>query len=364
MFNLDENTHYLQIDIIKGIAIIGVIIFHTLPENLPGNLLITSLSIFSVLGVPIFFTIMGLNAAMSFKRRGYETLSQMYNKKYIKSRFERLFYPFFVIFLLSAVLGFLLKKNLYIGFLSILGYLPLTGPGNYFISIAFQFVFVFPLLYYIYKKNPKFMLILTFVLSFVFEILANQIPVLENNSYLYKACILRYLFIMGLGIWIVDNFDINSLKTVLKRKFILIGLTVSVVYIMAFTIFKWNFAYFQPSWQPQNVISFFYPLIICLIFLRYLPSVSGKISSLIGFIGEASYHIFAVQILVFGAGLSMAPLMGKLGLQHSYNLYLLGVIALIGNIIIAVALGSLIFILEKNFREYRFKKNNKKIVQN
>lgn len=351
---LDENKRYVQIDIIKGLAIIAVIILHTIPENLASN----PLSIFTLeQAVPVFFVIMGLNAAMSFKRRGYITLGQMYNKKYIESRFERLFYPFIVIFLLSIILGFLLKKNIYIGVLNLLGYLPLIGPGNYFISITFQFVFVFPILYYLYKRNPKFLLILSFVLSFVFEVLANQIPVLKNNPYLYSACSLRYLFIMALGVWTVDNFDTNNLRALLKRKFILMGLSVSVVYMMAVSVFNWNFIYFQSVWQPQNVLSFFYPLTLCLIGLRYLPSVAGKIYGLIGFIGRASYHIFLVQIIFFGAGLSVASIIGKLGLQHLYNLYLLGIIALIGNMIILVILGSLFFILEMKFKKnYLLKK--------
>lgn len=348
--NLNEKKHYLQIDILKGLAILAVIVLHTIPGNLVRN----PLSIFTVYqAVPIFFVIMGLNAAMSFKRHNYLTLDKMYNKNYIKSRFERLFYPFIVIFILSGVFGILLQKSLYIGILNILGYLPLSGPGNYFISIAFQFVFVFPLLYYLYKKNPNLILILSFVLSFVFEMVANQIPVLENNSYLYKACILRYFFIIALGIWAADNFDINNLRTILKRKFIIIGLIVSVVYMITVSVFNWNLTYFQPAWQPQTVLSFFYPLVICLVGLRYLPSSAGKISSLMGFIGKASYHIFLVQILFFGAGISMAPIIGKLGLQHIYNLYLLGIMALIGNILILVMLGSLFFILENKIRKRR-----------
>ena len=351
MLKLDESKHYIQIDIIKGLAIIAVITLHVLP----GNLAKIPLSIFTIeQAVPIFLVIMGLNAAMSFKRRGYINLSQIYNTSYIKSRFKRLLYPFIFIFILSAILGLIFKGNIYMGFLSILGYLPLSGPGNYFVSIVFQFVFTFPILYCLYKKNPKFTLVLSFVLTFVFEILANQIPVLENNSYLYKACILRYLFIIALGVWTLDNFDINSLKTVFKRKLIIVGLIVSVVYMVSISVFNWNFIHFQAAWQPRNVLSFFYPLTIFLVGLRYLPLVSEKISGLFGFIGRASYHIFLVQIIVFGAGLSMASTIEEFGLQHIY-----GVTSLISNIIIMTVLGSLFFILEIKFKEYI----SKKIIQ-
>ncbi len=269
---MDESRHYLQIDILKALAIISVIILHTIPSNMVRH----PLSIFTIYqAVPIFFVLMATNAVMSFKRRNYRDLTNIY-PKYLKSRFKRVIYPLIILWILSLILGILLNKNIYLGALTVIGYLPLTGPGNYFISILLQFVLLFPILYKLYNYSPKYLLISSFVLSFTFELIATQIPILDNSFYWYKACILRYLFLIVLGMWLVDNFESINLKSLITKKSVLAGLILSTVYIIGVSIFLWEFPYFQSPWQPQTILSFFYPLVLCAIGIRFLPSSSSN----------------------------------------------------------------------------------------
>lgn len=92
---MNENKHYLQIDLIKALAIVSVLIIHSIPNyysRLP-------ISIFTIeQAVPVFLLIMGLNGTMSFKRRSYINLKQMYGLEYFKHRLMRFLIPFLIIF--------------------------------------------------------------------------------------------------------------------------------------------------------------------------------------------------------------------------------------------------------------------------
>lgn len=339
---MDEFKHYLQIDILKALAIISVIILHTIPVNMVKN----PVSIFTIYqAVPIFFVLMAANALMSFKRHDYKVLASIY-PKYLKNRFERIVYPLIILWILSLVIGVLLNKEIYIGTMTFIGYLPLSGPGNYFISILIQFVLVFPILYKLYRYNPKYLLITGFILSFAFEILATHVPILDNNFYWYKACILRYLFLIILGMWLVDNFEPDNLKSLIRRKTVLVGLILSILYMMGVSIFSWNFPYFQNPWQPQTVLSFFYPLIMCAIGIKYLPSNPNRIWNGLRLIGKASYHIFLIQIIFFVSGFQLQLLFLNIGLQNVFNANSLIILATIGNIIILMVLGLLFYYIE------------------
>ncbi|PKL66553.1 MAG: hypothetical protein CVV28_10440 [Methanobacteriales archaeon HGW-Methanobacteriales-1] len=352
MMIMNENKYYYQLDILKGLAIISVIILHTIPIYL----IKTPIIVFSILtAVPVFFFIMGLNSSMSFRRKNYFELDQLYSKSYFKGRFKRLIVPFIIIFFISLILGILLKKTIYLGLMIFIGYLPLSGPGNYFISIVFQFVIIFPLIYYIYQKNPKLILALSFILSLLFELFANNISILMNNSFLYASSILRYLFIIVLGIWASENFRIDNFSSLIRKNFVILGLFMSITYLIIVSIFKYKLIIFQQAWQPQIVLSFFYPFILCTFALSYLPSNSlNKVSQIIGSLGRASYHIFLVQILFFGSGISLYKFFIYLGLLNSLNWYLIAIIILIINIIISTVLGYLFYLFDKRIIQSQF----------
>ncbi|MGB9979489.1 acyltransferase family protein [Methanobacterium sp.] len=335
---MNESKHYLQIDILKALAIISVIVIHSIPPNMVKH----PLSIFVIYqAVPIFFVLMAVNAVMSFKRHNYNVLSRIY-PNYLKNRFERVVYPLIIVWILSLIIAILLNKGIYIGTMTLIGYMPLSGPGNYFISILLQFVLLFPILYKLYKYNPKYLLIAAFILNFAFEILAFQIPALGNNSYWYRACILRYLFLITLGMWLVDNFEPSHLKSMIKRKSLLIGLVVSISYIISVSIFSLKFPYFQSSWQPQTVLSFFYPLVLCALGIKYLPSVPNRIWNSFKLVGRASYHIFLIQMLFFVSGLQL--IIFDLSLQNTPNTKILVVSTV--NVLILIGLGLLFYYVD------------------
>lgn len=246
-------SNILQIDIIKGLAIISVILLHTIPENI----LIKTFSVFYIWqAVPIFLIIMGITLNISLSRKVHTNILQIY-KQYILSRVKRLIPPFAIIFLISLCWG-IYHNNFYIGWFSLIGLLPVSGHGNYFISLLFQFMFVAPLIFLVYKKSPKLMLIIMFSIDILFQLIAPHISIFKVYPYLYSACILRYFSAIALGLYVSEELLNRKYIDVMSKKnrFILVGIPISVTYLFITNLTQ-SFFLFSDAWRSQNVISFF-----------------------------------------------------------------------------------------------------------
>lgn len=353
---MPKKEHYLQIDLLKAIAIFAVLMLHTFPfidlHKIPLNPLfvtvistqtidylkiITNFTLFQA--VPLFFVIMGFNMGLSFKRRQYTKISQIFTLNYFKGRFKRIVLPVIVVCILSIILALLVNIHYYIGILTLIGVLPITGPGNYFISIVLEFIIVFPFLYIFYTHNPKLTLISSFIISFLFEISALHFSLLMNDSYLYKANIFRFLFVITLGLWSIENIDF---KKIFSNKLLILGSLFSISYILFYSFFNWNVPFFGGYWATQNVLSFFYPLLIFVVGMKLLPTISkNKLLNFIGTIGKASYHIFLLQIVFFTLIPAMAVLIGL-----NVNLHLSVILSLIINFGVLIPAGLLFFSAE------------------
>lgn len=292
--------HKDEIDILKAYAIISVIILHTLPSEISSNL-ISILTVYQA--VPIFFILMGRNLGASYLRRSYKTLGEIYKKKYFVSNFNRIVFPFLLIFIISFFYGvlFLSENKMYLGFMNLAGLMPVQGPGNYFVTILLQCIFIFPIIFVSFRKYPNVTMFFCFILSFTYEAIAPHISILSNNSYLYKSCILRYIFAIVLGLWLL--MGTGDLREIFKRKFLWFGLIISIFYIFVFSLWKYKIPFFATSWQPQIFLSFFFPLFVCLLGMMWLPLIrKGKIVNVFLSIGKSSYHIFLVQMMFSWGG--------------------------------------------------------------
>ena len=92
------------IDLIKGIAIVAVICLHTLS---PGTLDAIGAQFYLWQAVPVFLFLMGLNATSSLRRRGGRTMRELYSRDYLAGRFDRVYVPFLIAFLVTLALALL-----------------------------------------------------------------------------------------------------------------------------------------------------------------------------------------------------------------------------------------------------------------
>jgi peptidoglycan/LPS O-acetylase OafA/YrhL len=135
-----QPNHLLQIDLLKGFAIISVIIIHSSFD------VISSFSVFYIWqAVPIFIVLMGLNSGMSLNRKISVTIKSLISEKYFHKKIRRLIVPY-LIFVLIAIIIWIVKKECPLFTNPDSNYIIVTIL-HYYLAIVIQFIFVFPLLY-------------------------------------------------------------------------------------------------------------------------------------------------------------------------------------------------------------------------
>lgn len=336
-----EPPRLVQIDLLKGLAIIAVIATHTLTFN---QMVTGYANLYLWQAIPIFIIIMAFNAGNSFTRRGDATIRGLFSPSYFARRFERIVYPVLLIGLFELVIITFFPTVVNNAPLPItprlkmwlppqtplfLGWLPLYAPGNYFVSITLQSIVLFPLLYYFYKRAPRATLVGCFAVNVAFEFAAPYI-VAHYGLFWYTTSIVRYLGAIGLGLWITDGASV-----LMKRNwFIAPGAAFGFAYLVASDIARTNvISYFEPYWFTQNVASFFYPLLLVVLGLRFLPQTAHGIAAVVARCGKLSFHIFLVQLVYF----AVDPLRGIIAtLYHGYY----GVWLTLGiNVVVCCTLG-------------------------
>jgi len=181
---MKQESYYIQqIDLLKCLAIIIVILGHTFSFERESLIIaegtteatavtvtasqyfqnldivkifthwITYSSLITQQVIPVLVALMAFNYAFSYRRKSYTEISDLYSKSELFIRLRRFLMPlvflYLITFLIAAVYYLLTHTNiLSFSIYSIGGYLPIRGPGNYFIPIVFQFLFVFPIIFW------------------------------------------------------------------------------------------------------------------------------------------------------------------------------------------------------------------------
>jgi peptidoglycan/LPS O-acetylase OafA/YrhL len=278
----------LRIDYLKALAIISVILLHSF-QTVYENSIFGPFHILQA--VPVFLLLTGLNLVNSFERKKETSLVYFYTWNQTSKRLKRLLIPFTVVWLFQLyVLTILAGKEISIkdGLLTYIygGW----GPGSYFIPLILQIVFGLPLLYVWAKRSPGLMLAGTFVINLLFELYAYY-SLMPNEVYRFIA--LRYLFIVGLGVYM-------ALKPKWNRWFE-VGAFVSFVYIAAIHYYGFK-PPVQPNWSSQNVYAYFWPYAIAIFgFAKLKNTANSLFANIMQTIGKASYHIFLAQMVYFWA---------------------------------------------------------------
>ena len=276
-----------NIDIIKGLAIVAVILIHSLTDEM----LLAILSPFYIWqAVPVFLLLAGYNTAESFQRRGYVSLDQFYNFSFLYSKVERLVYPFLFIWILQVIAHYLILDGLSFTTLVTSLFTGGWGPGSYFILVIIQATLLLPLIYLLMKKNLAAGTIILFIISILLDVICMMIDVPGS---VYRVIIVRYVFVLVLGVWL----SLNPGK--INYKWLIPLPIMSAVYIAGVYYEEWNF-FVERYWQSQHAPSYFWTLLLVIIGLKAYQFTAGNpLSRLLVKMGKASYHIYLIQMFYF-----------------------------------------------------------------
>ncbi|MBN1215913.1 MAG: acyltransferase [Candidatus Lokiarchaeota archaeon] len=352
-----KRKYYFQIDVMKTLCIIVVVAIHNI-----GRYMFPVEQLWHIFQpIPLFLIISGFNFGNSFKRKNLHSLKEMYTFDYLKNAFWRFIFPLLIINLVCFITDmiavsitsyhvygwsnfklwftswgtnnasyFIMTKPALIDIL--MGVPIFPGPGMYYIPILLQFVVFFPLIYKLFEKRPIIGLISCFLIEIIFQLWIAPLIVapLDDNNVFFSGNMLRYLSAIALGVWFVDNHDIFSKKNLpivamsIVSFFILLAFFFGDVWlpwldnfnIFGYNVFKRNecidygfslsFLRTEPWWGKANFLTYFYPALWFLLFMKLLPSNldqnkknNRKIVSFFRSFSKITYHILLVQAIFF-----------------------------------------------------------------
>jgi peptidoglycan/LPS O-acetylase OafA/YrhL len=301
--------HYQQIDVAKGLAIISVILLHSLELRfLQGAYAAFHIS----QAVPLFMILMGLNLGLASAGRT-QHFSGLYTRLYFQRRVDRLLVPLLLVYVASFLAGVLwlwfqdqnkIDFNLY----SLIGLLPVSGPGNYFVTLVLQSVLLLPLIGYCFQRKPVPTVVLLVVAEVLFLLLANTIGLFDQNNYLYSSALPRYFSAIGLGL-ILSRLVTRPLQAATLVPVLLLALA-SAAYLFQVVYQNLQVPLIRADWDTQNLLAFGYAAFMLLILFKVLPRHSDKsVLKFLAALGKASYHIFLVQVVYFGLVVPQSPVL-------------------------------------------------------
>ena len=317
------------IDIIKGLAIICVILQHTLSARC-----LTSIYRIFYLeqAVPIFMLISGYVFTLSYKNKEIVELKNLYNLNILKGRIKRLYAPFLAIYFIEILVYYIfVSKNLDASFIFRNLILGGFGPGSYYPVIMFQFLFIIPIIYVISSKKVNYSLPIFFAFGVLFEIFTHLSGMTEG---IYRLLIGRYIFAIALGNYLALNQ--NKINKILLYA----GSILSILYMYASVYLNYHI-FGHTYWLPEQAPAYFYAAFLFIVGMDFLPKKTGFLFTTIAEFGKASWHIFLIQMLYFWA-IRPGVLSPSLGLQQD------SIYAIMIDIITCVTIGYIFYTIEKS----------------
>lgn len=304
-----QKGNYFQIDFLKTFMIAFVILDHALGYTNKWGM---GLELWERLSIPIFLIVMGFNMGNSFKRENLNTLKELYSLKYFKKKFWRYIFPYLIFYIVSTTIGFLIYGASFPDTFSenwVLDYIIfqrslLEGPGNWFIPILIQSIFLIPFLYWCFSKWPKASLVTCFVIEIAMHLFVCVYigPIYSVDDFLreiyFRLIIFLYLSAIGMGIWFSQDHSLSSERNL----FVWIYFPFSLMYMIL-----WDFFSFRLEINDSgivrgdyNYLTFLYAALIFLIILRIIPrNPKNKFAKAFSVMGKATFHIYLIQDIFY-----------------------------------------------------------------
>lgn len=280
---------FVELDILRGLAIIGVILIHITAESM-NYMEATSISESIMIGinqisrfaVPIFLFLSGFGL----------TISNKANQKYftfLRIRISKII----TLYLIWSILYFVLIKQSLNPFLFVKDFL--TGGAHYhlyYVPLIIFFYFLYPLLLKIGKSNIGLvMVLLVSILSQIGDQVVHA-PFLNNPQNVFN-----WVFYFVLGIWMANNFNeklskIRNRKSLILITFVLVLLGIySETYL---TIDEIGAAFATTTMRPSVILY----SILFILFVFSFKWRNKSFNKILLVLSDKSYGMYLSHVFV------------------------------------------------------------------
>lgn len=324
--NTQPKNRFHWIDRTKGLAILGIVLFHFFQNYPERELLIKVLDRnFARVGyaaVDIFFLMAGFNTSYSLMissiKAGAEEIKNNW-KSWLVKRLLRLYPSYWLAVICSCLLYYFFSRfEIKLNTRFIFSVLGLTGvhsqafnPGFWFVSVIIQAYLLTPIIFIFSKNRPKQILWIGIILGILTKIIAcyflfektlfqndtyNYLFFLQNNfigSYISQYCLGLYW-----GLIYAENKDLRKEDVLVSTSVFILGL---IIYF-SFVILRINIIYmlgFDILFTP------FFFIAIKTLFVQLEKIISLRwLLSFMSILGVYSYQIFLVHQPLYFVSLS------------------------------------------------------------
>ncbi len=275
------------IDYIKGVAILMVILFH--------SIMIYSLRIGSILhieqAVPLFLMV---SAYLAFLKMEKLTKKDYFKKSNFLKFIKRIFIPFFLFELIIVCVSFMKNDFNLASFLLGGG----NGMGSYYPWLYFQFWLLFPFIYTLVKMRwgGILLIIVSVIIEILFTLLFTNNTFKEIADPIWRLFVGKYIFIIYIAYLLVEN------KFTLKKFYPLILLGGIYCIIHRYQILNlqpWFYTTKSFAWNGVHWPMYFYTGFFFFILYKYTQKLPMWIKSILLWMGKNSWELFLSQMLYF-----------------------------------------------------------------
>lgn len=295
----------------KGVAIVSIILYHILIPIFLNKPFMKIISLGGT-GAHIFIFLSGFGLCLS---------TYIDFKSFYKRRFLKVLLPYYFVItcicLINIKLHIYNESNQLYSYLShILQYRMFLnkyewsfGTHFWFISTIIQFYLIYPLLRFMLNKNPKFSLVISFVISILYWVFIYRIGVYDER--IWNSSALQFLWEFMLGMYLANLFKNNGYEFWNEK--------LSILFLLFVVCFGINLASFFSS---ANFIKVFNDVpmalmygVFCILLYRFSNRYMRILTKVFVFIGTLSYWIYLTHIFYRDLILKYYPV-GKYSYFH------------------------------------------------
>lgn len=328
---LGSPPRFGQVDVMKGVAILLVIVDHALPPLFLRGL---ANSLWERIAIPLFLVIMGFNTGRRGQRlRENQPLTPagvhpvppwkaFYSRAYFTGQLRRFVLPFLAYYLVVTLIGAVFSRIDGLHPLMLVGYPPYYGPGTWFIPLLLQGIVVLPVLCAAFQRRPRATILLCVVVELAMQagcvLLFTVFPWAVAHQYVmfFQTSFLFYTSGVGIGLWLARDPRPGAKQ----NKILWVLFLASLGYLIAYTFFDYRTGVLRGDY---HLLVIPYAAGIFMLGIHFLPRVpERRVTRLLAGLGKASYHIYLIQMTYFA---TMVALVGWHALLVVEEAPLLGV---------------------------------------
>ena len=286
----------------KGIAILGIILFHLISGYFGYLPVIGKASSFGGAGVHVFIVCSGFGLMYSYIRKPLNFVS------FIKKRFVKVYLPYIIVVLIAFLLPNVYSRvpNRYMALLSHIFLFKMFVPAFtnsfgfqfWYISTIIQFYLVFTLLAKLLNKlGHKKFLIICCTTSFIWAVIVSLLGFTENR--VWNSFFLQYLWEFAIGMILACEYaQTNTLKV--EQISIPKIFAVTLISFIIYSILSIIGGFLKVFNDPFSLVAFG-GMCLLLYRLRFLPSF-------VNFTSRISYEIYLTHVLIYRLLFEVYPL--------------------------------------------------------